>query len=67
MSINGKRDNFTKQDLLGVVPPSLQGEAEAILREVHAAVATWREIAEGVGVEPAFLDEIESNHRLNLL
>ncbi|MFA0465028.1 type II toxin-antitoxin system HipA family toxin, partial [Vibrio sp. 10N.261.45.F1] len=67
MSINGKRDNFTKQDLLGVVPPSLQGEAEAILSEVHATVTTWREIARDVGVEPSFLDEIESNHRLNLV
>ncbi|MDO6562815.1 type II toxin-antitoxin system HipA family toxin [Amphritea sp. 1_MG-2023] len=67
MSINGKRDNFVKQDLLGVVPASLKEDAEDVMKKVQKAVLSWRSIATGVGVEPSFIDEIESNHRLSLI
>ncbi|UDV04835.1 type II toxin-antitoxin system HipA family toxin [Marinomonas profundi] len=67
MTINGKRDNFVKQDLIGVLPGSLRDEAEEVLKEVHEAILGWREIAKNVGVEGLFIDEIESNHRLSLI
>ena len=67
MSINGKRDNFVKQDLIGVVPASLREDAEKVMEEVHQAVLNWRIIATNIGVEASFIDEIESNHRLSLI
>ncbi|MEI8632381.1 HipA N-terminal domain-containing protein [Vibrio sp. PP-XX7] len=67
MSINGKRDNFVKQDLMGVLPESLRDEAEEVMKKVHEAVLGWRRIATDIGVASSFIDEIESNHRRSLI
>ncbi|MGF1761942.1 type II toxin-antitoxin system HipA family toxin [Aliivibrio kagoshimensis] len=64
LSINGKRNNFVREDLLGAVPQSLRKDAVKILNEVSAAVRQWRKIATHEGVEASFIDEIEMNHRL---
>jgi serine/threonine-protein kinase HipA len=68
MSINGKRDGFTVADLraVGDLGGLKRGRAEAILAEVSAAVARWREIAEEAGIEEATATRIASSHRLDL-
>ena len=67
MSINGKRDHFAKQDLMGVLPESLREEGEEVMKKVHEAVLGWRRIATNIGVESSFIDEIEANHRLSFI
>ena len=44
-----------------------RGRAEAIAREVAAAVARWREFAEQAGVLPDQIEKIGNAHRLGLL
>ncbi len=68
MSINGKRDDFTTGDLLNAAsaadlrPP----KAKAVLHEVHAAVSAWPDHAAQAAVAPAWIAEIQSQHRLQL-
>lgn len=68
MSINGKRDEFTVADLRAVaaVAGLKRGRAAAILAEVNAVVAGWREIAEEVGVDEQMAEQIARSHRLGL-
>jgi serine/threonine-protein kinase HipA len=68
MSINGKRDGFTVADLRAVaaVGGLKRGRAQAILAEVTAVVAGWREIAEEVRVDEQMTDQIARSHRLTL-
>ena len=65
MSLNGKRDNFTRQDLL-VPAASFQKEANQIIDEVIDIVSQWPRFAKEAGVFPAFADEIQKNLRLKL-
>lgn len=68
MSVNGKRDGFEVEDLLRCADTvSMQrARAVAILEEVGAAVADWREFAEVAGVPEARTEEIANDHRLKL-
>ncbi|HEY5045802.1 MAG TPA: type II toxin-antitoxin system HipA family toxin [Solirubrobacteraceae bacterium] len=68
MSINGKRTGFTVADLRAVagVAGLKRGRAEAILAEVSAVVAGWREIADEVGVDEQMAEQIARSHRLTL-
>jgi serine/threonine-protein kinase HipA len=68
MSINGKRDEFNVADLRAVsaVAGLKRGRAEAILAEVAAVVAGWREIAGEVGVDEQMAEQIARSHRLTL-
>lgn len=68
MSINGKRDNFTVEDLrqCAEVASMKRGRAEGILDEVTTAVARWQELAEEAGVDTASADRIQAAHRINL-
>jgi serine/threonine-protein kinase HipA len=52
LSMNGKRDGFTREDFraCGKTAGLKRGRAEAILDEVIAAVARWPEVAAEVGV-----------------
>ena len=69
MSLAGKRDGFTADDLKTVAKTaSMQrGRAEAIAREVVAAVIRWREFAAEAGVLPKQVDQIARTHRLDIV
>ena len=69
MSLAGKRDGFTFDDLEAVAEMASmkRGRAEAITREVTAAVTRWREFAEQAGVLPDQIEKIGNAHRLDLL
>ncbi|UUY06207.1 HipA domain-containing protein [Svornostia abyssi] len=68
MTINGKRDGFTREDLRAVARLGglKRGAADAILTEVTEAVRGWPEVAATVGVDEALAARIAAAHRLVL-
>jgi serine/threonine-protein kinase HipA len=68
MSLAGKRDGFTLDDLKAVAATASmkRGRAEAITREVTSAVARWREFAAAAGVAERQASMIAAVHRLGL-
>jgi serine/threonine-protein kinase HipA len=69
MSVNGKRDQFTRADLLAVGRSAQlkRGRAEAIAEEVITAVRDWPRFATEANVPEDSTRQIQSSHRLNLL
>jgi serine/threonine-protein kinase HipA len=68
MTVNGKRDQFTRADLLaaGRSAQLKRGRAEAIAEEVIAAVRDWPRHAAEAGVPEDRYGEIQASHRLDL-
>jgi serine/threonine-protein kinase HipA len=68
MTVNGKRDQFTRADLLaaGRSAQLKRGRAEAIAEEVIAAVRDWPRYAAEAGVPEDRYREIQASHRLDL-
>jgi serine/threonine-protein kinase HipA len=68
MSLAGKREGFTLDDLKAVAATASmkRGRAEAITREVTSAVARWREFAAAAGVAERQASMIAAVHRLGL-
>lgn len=68
MTLNGKRDDFLTSDLLtageaaNLKPP----KAKAILRQVRAAAANWRNHAESAGVSAPWIQQIQADLRHDL-
>jgi len=67
MSVNGKRDGFTRDDLRAVADAAAmkRGRAETILAEVVAAVQKWPALAEEHGVDGAWIATVAASHRLD--
>ncbi len=70
MSLNGKRDNFTREDL-HVIAASCIGnfsrkEADNIINNIVEVVAEWDSYANEVGVFPDLHNEIKRNLRINI-
>lgn len=66
MSVNGKRDLFTKRDVLTVAEQFGIKSATEILAQVIATVARWPEFADEAGVPAELKKEIANTHRLEL-
>jgi serine/threonine-protein kinase HipA len=68
MSLGGKRDFFTLDDLAagGSAAGLSRRAAIEIIRDVTQVVSRWRRIAEQVGVRPDFVDDIEGTLRLDI-
>ncbi|WP_369990145.1 type II toxin-antitoxin system HipA family toxin [Pseudomonas xanthosomatis] len=66
MTVNGKRDDFTLEDLLSVARQVRGMDARRIIREVCAAVAQWPRFAAMAGVPAGASDRIGGVHRLYL-
>jgi serine/threonine-protein kinase HipA len=68
MSLAGKRDAFTVEDLrqVGRVATLKRGAPERILEEVRTVVSQWPRYADGVGVDERHIRRITPNLRLNL-
>lgn len=69
MSLAGKREGFTLDDLKAVAATASmkRGRAEKIAREVTSAVARWREFAATAGVAERQSDMIATVHRGQLV
>lgn len=68
MSINGKRDGFTRDDFRAVaqVASLKRGRADTIFGEVHDTIRNWRSFAAEAGVDEAQSRRIEAAHRLRV-
>lgn len=66
MTINGKRDGFSRADLLA--PAKIFGikNASSIIDEVVESVSKWSKVAEKIGVLPSMIDRIGKTHRLEM-
>ena len=64
MSINGKRDDFDRVDLLAVADAFGVGGAGDIIDEVETAVARWPEFARQAGVQADYAQRIRKALRL---
>ncbi|MGD2112958.1 MAG: type II toxin-antitoxin system HipA family toxin [Gammaproteobacteria bacterium] len=66
LSLNGKRDGFTRQDLLDAGDAISLPRPADIIDEVSAAVARWAEFAQQAGIDPQASAGIARSHRLRL-
>jgi serine/threonine-protein kinase HipA len=69
MSVNGKRDQFKRSDLLaaGRSAQLKRGRATTIVEEVLVAVRNWPRFAADADVPEEHARDIQATHRLNLL
>ena len=67
LSLNGKRDLFTRDDLLSVAGliGNFNKTAKQIIDEVISVVSNWDAYAQKAGVFDELADEIKHNHRLS--
>ena len=68
MTMNGKRDGFTRQDFLACAKNAMmkRGRADQIMGEVREAVKRWPEFAEQARVLSAWRKQIGQNLRLDI-
>jgi serine/threonine-protein kinase HipA len=66
LSLGGKRDNFTREDLIDAsrLISNFNKEAKQIINEVVATVRNWPSYAERAGVSDVFTQRIVQNLRL---
>ena len=64
MTVNGKRDGFSKEDLLAVAASSDLKGAEKVIREVLDVVRDWPVFAQEAGVEGKQARHIAEQHRV---
>jgi serine/threonine-protein kinase HipA len=62
LSINGKRKNITKNDLLGIAKTMNIKKANAIIQQISTTVTNWYEFAEKANVEEHFKAAIGNSH-----
>lgn len=65
MSLNGKRDDFTRKDLLAPAE-KFKKEANQIIDEIIEIVSQWPKYAKEAEVFPDFIREIQNTHELGL-
>lgn len=69
MSLNGKRDNFTREDIYSlekISPLFSRRKIDSIVDKVAEQVSRWRSLATAHEVPLSLIQEIESNLRLNM-
>jgi len=64
MSINGKRDNFKREDLLAVAHTSDLRHADKVIDEVKNAVNNWANYADKAGLDETRMQSIKKQHRI---
>lgn len=65
LSINGKRDDFTKTDLLVAAKNANVKNAESIISQVADVVSRWKDYAKKADVKQAHIEQIQQNLRLH--
>jgi len=65
MTINGKRDGFTRADLLEPAKQFGLKNASAIIKEVVESVSKWSEVAKKVNIPQDVATQIAATHRLH--
>ncbi len=59
LSINGKRNNITKEDFLLIGQSIKNKKAEAVIGEINDTVSQWKKYADETKVSPKLGDEID--------
>ncbi len=67
MSVNGKFQEITRDDLLHVADRFSIGNAERILETVREAVQAWAKFAESAQVSPAEIERIRLIHKQSII
>lgn len=70
MSLNGKREDFTRDDLYSLQHVSrmfTRKKIDRLIEEVAAAISQWRCLASEHEVPKGLIDEVESNFRKDLI
>jgi serine/threonine-protein kinase HipA len=69
MAVNGKRDEFTREDLLSCAKAaSIKNRlANTIIEEARLAVSQWKKYADDAGVDKMQQDQIQHTLRINNL
>ncbi len=67
MSVNGKRDHFTLEDLVAVGRSISVPKPAGIIDDVISAVEKWPEFAKDTGIQKKVIADIARYHRLNLI
>ncbi len=60
LSINGKRDNITMEDLLVIGESIKNKKAEEVTDEISEIVSQWKEFSNEVGVDSKLRDAIDA-------
>lgn len=66
LTINGKRDDFVRKDLLQFAEKMSIKKANEIIEEVVSVVAEWKKYAKNLDIPPKIIDYIAKCHRLDL-
>ena len=66
MSVNGKRDHFTKEELISTGKSISISRPEEIINDVITSVDKWLEFAEKAGVKKNISLDIKKQHRTKL-
>lgn len=61
LSVNGKRDDFTRNDLLTFAKAMNIKKAKHIIDDIQTVVNNWETYANAVSVKPQLLDTIKNN------
>ena len=64
MSVNGKRDNFTKDDLLKIASSMNIKKPSEIIEEVVSSISQWNKIAKECAINENQIKAIAATHRL---
>ena len=64
MSINGKRDGFTRKNLVTIGESISLPKPEKVIDEVKQAVSQWPDFAKRAGIKKKVIKEIAGMHRL---
>ena len=66
LTLNGKRDNFTREDLLEVASliSNFKRQANELIDQISAVIGEWQNYAKKSGVFPVLRKEVQSNLRL---
>ena len=66
LSLAGKQDDFTKNDLLSVAEKMSIKNAKSIVSQITNVVSQWKNYAQTTGVKPEHIEQIENTLRLKL-
>jgi serine/threonine-protein kinase HipA len=66
MSINGKRDEFSRQDLIAIGESISLPNAEKVIDEIKQVVSQWPVYAKQAGVRKKLIEGVAQHHRLHL-
>jgi len=66
LSLNGKRDNFVKDDLLLVAQKADIKNAKTIIQQIIEIVSNWEIFAKAVEVKPAYIKPIQRTLRTHI-